>query len=269
MSAPTAPSPAEVVQDGTCLALAIEAGLKAENADKYVEAVVELRYWADRATQTYHRVSDWWIADPPNGAPDENSTFEWLCKLGRRLACRAYAAGQTHIEDASFKHHLAESWRAGQLYLRGLAGNFDVYTAGAGLHREAVLIAPRPRHRFPRLLPYIAWAEESIEAYEQLPRGYGSLAPNEREEAMRAALTEGSRLPEESLDLNQIAALMHLKKSSMGRYKRRKNDPLPDPDSPGGGGNKDYWRWSTIRPWLDRNCRTPLPEHFPDVWRRR
>jgi hypothetical protein len=70
------------------------------------------------------------------------------------------------------------------------------------------------------------------------------------------------------LDLSQIAALIHLKKRSMENYKRRKDDPLPDPDFPGGGGKRDYWQWSTIRPWLIRNSKIPIPEQFPDLSQR-
>jgi hypothetical protein len=71
------------------------------------------------------------------------------------------------------------------------------------------------------------------------------------------------------LDLSQIAALVHREKRSMENYKRRKNDPLPDSDFPGGAGKRDFWQWSTIRPWLSRNFNTPIPEQFPDIYRRR
>jgi hypothetical protein len=72
----------------------------------------------------------------------------------------------------------------------------------------------------------------------------------------------------EIVDLDQIAAIIHLKKSSMGAYKRRQTDPLPDPDFPGGGGKRDHWSWNTIRPWLVRNFALPIPDHYPDISRR-
>jgi hypothetical protein len=75
----------------------------------------------------------------------------------------------------------------------------------------------------------------------------------------------GSERPSELLDLDQVAALVHLKKRSLENYKRRKRDPLPSPDFPGGGGRRDFWRWSTIRPWLSRNFHIPIPEHFPGI----
>jgi hypothetical protein len=78
----------------------------------------------------------------------------------------------------------------------------------------------------------------------------------------------GEHAPE-WLDLDQIAALVHLRKRSLENYKRRQKDPLPEPDVPGGGGHRGYWRWSTIRPWLERNFSFPFPKHFPDINRRR
>jgi hypothetical protein len=72
---------------------------------------------------------------------------------------------------------------------------------------------------------------------------------------------------EQVLDLDQIAAQVHLKKRSLEPYKRRSKDPLPAPDFPGGGGRRDYWRWATIRPWLVRNFSLPIPEQFPDTSR--
>jgi hypothetical protein len=71
------------------------------------------------------------------------------------------------------------------------------------------------------------------------------------------------------LDLDQIAALVHKRKSSMGTYKRRKQDPLPDADFPREGrGHRDHWSWTTIRPWLVRNFSLPIPEQFPEIYRR-
>jgi hypothetical protein len=66
----------------------------------------------------------------------------------------------------------------------------------------------------------------------------------------------------EWLDLNSIAARVHLTKRGMENYQRRKEDHLPYPDRPGGGGRQDLWLWSTIRPWLERNFNMHLPEHF-------
>jgi hypothetical protein len=67
------------------------------------------------------------------------------------------------------------------------------------------------------------------------------------------------------VDLDQIAALVHMQKRSLENYKRRAQDRLPDPDFPGGGGKRDYWRWSTIRPWMARNFSFPIPEHAPSL----
>jgi hypothetical protein len=79
----------------------------------------------------------------------------------------------------------------------------------------------------------------------------------------------GSEGDGEIVDLDQIAAYVHRRPRSMDPYKRRQKDPLPDPDFPGGAGKRDHWRWATIRPWRARNFSLPIPEHIPDIRRRR
>lgn len=54
------------------------------------------------------------------------------------------------------------------------------------------------------------------------------------------------------LDLDQISACVGRKKRGLEHYKHRKKDPLPPPDVAGGRGRKHEWKWSTIRPWLER-----------------
>jgi hypothetical protein len=107
-------------------------------------------------------------------------------------------------------------------------------------------------HQWSRLLCQLEGAMRPVEM----------LATATQQQAKKDASTE-------SLDLDQIAALVHKKKRSMERYKRQKDDPLPDPDFPGRGGRKDYWKWSTIRPWLVRTFNLPIPEDCPDAYRRR
>jgi hypothetical protein len=116
------------------------------------------------------------------------------------------------------------------------AGRFDF-----GVHPE-----PDPRRRLLALLGDMAAA---LRAVAVLAGTGGQAAP--------AAPLPGV------VDLDQIAALAHLAKRSMEAYKRRKNDPLPDPDYPGGGGRRDHWNWTTIRPWLVRNVKFPIPEDCP------
>jgi hypothetical protein len=80
---------------------------------------------------------------------------------------------------------------------------------------------------------------------------------------VRAFICYAWQLTSARIDLDQIAALVHRKKTSMGPYKRRKKDPLPPPDFEGGGGERSLWNWSTIRPWLLRNFPYPLPQRCP------
>jgi hypothetical protein len=65
------------------------------------------------------------------------------------------------------------------------------------------------------------------------------------------------------IDLDGIAALVNRTKRGMEHYKRRKQDRLPNPDVEGGAGRKDEWKWSTIRPWLERNFHRNLASVNP------
>src|SRR5262249_10467103 len=67
------------------------------------------------------------------------------------------------------------------------------------------------------------------------------------------------------VDLDQMAAVVNMSKSSLEKRKRRKKKPLPDPDVPGGGGKKDWWLWSRIRPWLEAE----FNKHFSETCPRR
>jgi hypothetical protein len=69
--------------------------------------------------------------------------------------------------------------------------------------------------------------------------------------------------------LNQIAARAHLKKDALRKCRKRPKDPFPEPDLPRARqGQPDRWYWPTVLPWMRRNCKHPLPDRFPDRWRK-
>jgi hypothetical protein len=70
--------------------------------------------------------------------------------------------------------------------------------------------------------------------------------------------------PEWYIDLQAMATLVGLTKRGLEHYKTRQNDPIPDPDIEGGGGRKAQWKWSTARPWLERNFNRDLSWVNPD-----
>jgi hypothetical protein len=72
----------------------------------------------------------------------------------------------------------------------------------------------------------------------------------------RLAMGQGGNAASPSswyIDLDGMAALINKAKRTLEHYKKRKNDPLSLPDVEGGGGRKHEWKWSTVRPWLERN----------------
>lgn len=68
------------------------------------------------------------------------------------------------------------------------------------------------------------------------------------------------------VDLDQIAAMAGQAKDTLSRKKNAKDSTMPSPDIEGGGGNKDWWKWATILPWLRKKYpgRT-FPDRFPTL----
>jgi hypothetical protein len=63
--------------------------------------------------------------------------------------------------------------------------------------------------------------------------------------------------------LLQIAAIAHRSKRTLEKWKTRKCNPLPDPDTEGGGGEPALWEWDRIRPWLVEHVGIVPPMRFP------
>jgi hypothetical protein len=102
---------------------------------------------------------------------------------------------------------------------------------------------------------------------QQLARGHQDAAPEGPDAGGLAAQkgnpSESAQTLPEYVTLTQIAAIVNKAKKTLENYKKAKKDPLPDPDIEGGGGKQAEWLWATIRPWLERRFKRPLPEHFP------
>src|SRR5262249_16648231 len=87
---------------------------------------------------------------------------------------------------------------------------------------------------------------------------------NEIDEVIR--YLESWLQPEDSshfVDLDQMAAVVNRSKSTLEKMKRRKNNPLPLPDIEGGGGKKDEWLWTRIRPWVELEFKKQFSQTCP------
>ena len=78
-------------------------------------------------------------------------------------------------------------------------------------------------------------------------------------------LPAASGPPERAFDdlvtLDQAAAMVGKSKRTLERYLHE--ELLPVPGYPGGSGKPHRWRWSKIRPALEKHFRADLPKKFP------
>jgi hypothetical protein len=74
---------------------------------------------------------------------------------------------------------------------------------------------------------------------------------------------------EQYVTLDQAAALVNKSKRTLEYHLRARQTEEPEADMPlpdveGGGGRSHEWKWSRLRPWLERTFRRQLPERIPD-----
>jgi hypothetical protein len=79
------------------------------------------------------------------------------------------------------------------------------------------------------------------------------------------AVWEGSAPPaaEQYVTLDQAAARVNRSKKTLERWVNKEGSDAPPPDVEGGGGRAHEWRWSILRPWLEKTFGKSLPERFP------
>jgi hypothetical protein len=68
---------------------------------------------------------------------------------------------------------------------------------------------------------------------------------------------------EQYVTLDQGAALVNWAKKTLERAVNKPGSGAPSPDAEGGGRRAHEWRWSVLRPWLEKTYRKKLPERFP------
>jgi hypothetical protein len=95
-----------------------------------------------------------------------------------------------------------------------------------------------------------------------------NLLPSPSAAADDHSSTDKAEDPRAYVTLRQMAAMVNKSKRTLENRKKRKHNPLPDADVPGGGGEADEWLWDHIRPWLENEFRRLLPEKFnPQVFK--
>jgi hypothetical protein len=72
--------------------------------------------------------------------------------------------------------------------------------------------------------------------------------------------TNDSEELEQYVTMDQAAACVNRSKKTLERHLKK---GMPKPDVEGGGGRPHEWKWSTLRPWLERTFGKSLPQRFP------
>jgi len=72
-------------------------------------------------------------------------------------------------------------------------------------------------------------------------------------------IAEHQKAPEQHVDLDQVAAMLHISPRSLERYRTQ----MPPPVRKGHKGRRALWRWHELRPFLEETFEMNLPENFP------
>lgn len=81
-------------------------------------------------------------------------------------------------------------------------------------------------------------------------------------DAIQISLWKDEQPKVDFVTLQQCAPMVNRSKRTLERWKMR--DPtFPTPDVIGTNGSSDEWKWSTIRPYLEKKASRVLPEVFP------
>ena len=80
------------------------------------------------------------------------------------------------------------------------------------------------------------------------------------------SLTEKTQAKNEHMiDLDQAAALVNRSKRTLERYQKNPRKHMPLPVIQGGAGKKSEWKYSELKPWLEREFDRLLPDKPPHV----
>lgn len=172
-------------------------------------------------------------------------------------------------EPVSVKKRLLDAVRVEHLVLQGLsqtpAKEVD-WTAGIKelweLWRREFMeeVAPPPR---PNAKSY-AEARDGLDMFRRAveslddPSADSTAKPSEARPADSTAT-----VAEQYVTLDQMAALINRSKKTLERKMNASNSDMPAPDVEGGGGRPHEWKWTAIRPWLEKQFKRQIPERFP------
>jgi hypothetical protein len=104
------------------------------------------------------------------------------------------------------------------------------------------------------LAPWQAWLRSIRAAAEAMGEGLAARTPD--------PAGNGETADDYAyVDSAQIAALAHVSKDAIQKYRYHKDDKkrMTEPDRKGGGGRPNQWKWTNIQPWLERTFGRQFP----------
>jgi hypothetical protein len=106
---------------------------------------------------------------------------------------------------------------------------------------------------------WLAYHPDGVRVFGAVFRELEEMASSLGVTAVRVGPAAPAVPTQDLVTLDQAAGLVHRSKRTLERHKAT----MPHPVVRGGGGKSDRWRWSDLRPWLERKFDTQLPEIPP------
>jgi hypothetical protein len=268
---------AAAVEMGTLLCECIKSVWNADSQGAARDAFENLREGVELAMNCEQNVAHFWIAPAPSWDPHAASLLDALCRLGRKLVCRAAAAACCIWSDASFPEKVAETWEGvRQFVAEGFCPRPDLVAARNDLRREAVSVSLTSVKGIPKPLTSQTddWVLDALAAFEDLPTGcLASLTPAERVAVLLTAMPT-TRQPAGTIDWNelfmspplsakQIAAKLRqpldLVAKKLRDYRTQHAGGYIEDEERGKGGDKYFHKMEEVTPvlikWLEKRLK--------------
>lgn len=140
--------------------------------------------------------------------------------------------------------------------VRKVGAQFDTFVQAAEVHTDDALVS-QALHLAAATLPDEVWDDTGIaQLTSEMARESGLAGENARRFRREPAVeNEGV---DDLVTLDEAAAIVHKSKKTLEKHLKQ----MPPPHIQGGGGKSSLWKWSDLRPWLEKEFVPDLPARF-------